>query len=324
MTEPTVTAHAAPAAPRVLLSIQTLRALAAYAVLLFHLRVFSLGFAGVDVFFVISGFIMGTIGVHEAPATFLRRRIVRVVPLYWAVTLGICLLSLIPHIMPLFRFSLSDIVCSLLFIPYVNDLGQVWPLVVQGWTLNYEMFFYVVFAACLLTPRPRIAAIAVLVLLALAGLAIRIKGPLSETYTSPLLLEFASGLLLSWFNPVRGRALALVAMALGAIGFILMSFYGDLAVPGFTRPLFLGVPSYLLVAGALALELAGHWPTIPLARLMGDASYSLYLTHGQIVRLIDRVAPSALIAVVAGLILPALFALAVYRLFEKPVTRLFR
>src|SRR5215475_4375641 len=81
---------------RTLESIQVLRAVAATLVLLFHTKVLGWGYAGVDIFFAISGFIMGTVGIAQKPADFFVLRLIRIVPLYWLVTLGMCLLSLVP------------------------------------------------------------------------------------------------------------------------------------------------------------------------------------------------------------------------------------
>jgi exopolysaccharide production protein ExoZ len=116
----------------------------------------SLGSAGVYVFFVISGFIMVHIcwdnfGRRAAPADFLRRRIIRIVPLYWVATVA----ALAYHKVSATHGAnsgWSDLAYSLTFIPYSGDDG--WhPILPGGWTLNYEMMFYVVFALGLALPR---------------------------------------------------------------------------------------------------------------------------------------------------------------------------
>ncbi|MEP6868391.1 MAG: acyltransferase [Novosphingobium sp.] len=311
----------------VLLSIQTMRAVAAYAVLLFHLGVMNVGFAGVDIFFVISGFIMGTVGSRETPKTFLKRRIGRIVPLYWLTTLAICTLSLIPGLMRHFTFTIPELIKSLLFIPFTSVLGRVEPLLIPGWTLNYEMFFYLVFAVCLLTQRPKAIAIIALLALPLAGLVIvpdPATSPMVSTYTSPLLLEFSAGLTLSVTNPFKGAAAALLAFIAGLAGFVLMWAYGDLGVISFDRALLLGGPAYLIVAGALAIEAAGHWPRIPLAKHLGDASYSLYLTHGFTLPFIEHIGGFTGLRVAVGLVVPTIVAILTFRLFEKPVAQLLR
>jgi peptidoglycan/LPS O-acetylase OafA/YrhL len=157
----------------------------------------SLGSAGVYVFFVISGFIMVHIswddfGRRAASVGFLRRRIIRIVPLYWLATLA----ALAYHNVSATHGAhagLSDLVFSLAFIPYSGDDG--WhPILPGGWTLNYEMMFYVFFALGLTLPRklalPAVgAALGVLI----------IVGPFSANaavayLASPIVLWFLLGM----------------------------------------------------------------------------------------------------------------------------------
>lgn len=319
--------------PGVLVSIQALRAVAAGAVLLFHFRLVSLGFAGVDVFFVLSGLIMGLVGVKERPEVFLRRRLARIVPLYWLVTLVICGLAWL-GLMRNFRFDIDMLLKSLLFVPYRDNNGDLFPLVVSGWTLNYEMMFYAVFAVLLPTGRVREWALAVLLVLGSLGAVVTFHHPVLATYTSPLLFEFAAGLLLSFGNPVgllaepvRARAGAALLLA-GVAGFVAYALWGDLAVTGLARAVVLGGPAVLVVTGALAIERAGAWPDIPGARALGDASYSLYLTHGIVLAGVAMVArkigAGAVFEAVVGVALAVLVALATYRWFERPVMRMLR
>ena len=103
----------------------------------------------------ISGLIMWTIGARRPPTPkeFLLRRVIRVVPLYWFVTLALAGTWLVlPNLLPNLSPTPSDVLLSLFFIPHYDPTGQIVPLLVPGWTLNYEAFFYVVFAATLLTP----------------------------------------------------------------------------------------------------------------------------------------------------------------------------
>ena len=154
-----------------IISIQILRALAALLVVFHHARyqirdfeaffyggIWQSGQAGVDIFFVISGFIMW-VTTHDrrtTPLQFLTNRIVRIVPLYWLLTLTVAAACLIAP--SLFRgvvLAPEHVVKSLFFIPdfYPGMPTHIWPLLLPGWTLNYEMIFYVVFAVALLLPR---------------------------------------------------------------------------------------------------------------------------------------------------------------------------
>jgi exopolysaccharide production protein ExoZ len=131
-------------------SIQYLRAFAALSVLLFHITQrgshgVTVGAAGVDVFFVISGFIMATITNARVitPFEFLRDRLVRIAPAYWIVTLFLVLLAAaVPLSFPTFTAPAYHLLFSLAFIPHTDPLGGSFPVLVPSWTLNYEMFFY--------------------------------------------------------------------------------------------------------------------------------------------------------------------------------------
>src|ERR1700722_8663891 len=196
-----------------LFSIQYLRAAAAIAVLIFHAAQrggtsFGAGAAGGDVFFVISGFIMWVISARATPASFLTRRAARIIPLYWLVTLVIAAAAItMPSAFPNLQPTLDHVVKSMLFYPHADPSGIVAPLIVPGWTLDYEVFFYLVFAMSLLVAARSRALVltAALGLLVLAGQLIRPANPALATYTHPLLLEFLSGVLLgkAWAEGIR-------------------------------------------------------------------------------------------------------------------------
>jgi peptidoglycan/LPS O-acetylase OafA/YrhL len=148
--------------------LQTLRAIAAWLVVADHALLdlthselqkpvtsvaWALGNIGVYVFFVISGFIMVHIcwdefGRRGAAGNFLRRRIIRIVPLYWLATIA----ALAFHKVSVTHGAEAgwpELVRSLLFVPYQDEDGGWAPILPQGWTLNYEMMFYAIFAAAL-------------------------------------------------------------------------------------------------------------------------------------------------------------------------------
>jgi exopolysaccharide production protein ExoZ len=179
----------------VLLSVQVLRAVAALLVLASHVGhdltrrlgfegypPLQFGAGGVDVFFVISGFIMvwssrGLFGQPGAAGTFMARRLVRIVPLDWATTLLFLAGILIHPPMAHRGVDPPHLVASLLFLPWPDQDGEHSPFYGIGWTLNYEMFFYVAFALLLpLAARPRAAVLALslaFAALAVAGLLLR-------------------------------------------------------------------------------------------------------------------------------------------------------
>ena len=129
-----------------LLSIQYLRASAALMVVVYHAMMlapvdFGIGAAGVDLFFVISGFILWTIA-RERPLTpleFLKRRWIRVAPLYWTLTLAVAAIATFwPFVFGQFKATPSHVLLSLGFIQHMNPDGAPFPLIPVGWSLNYE------------------------------------------------------------------------------------------------------------------------------------------------------------------------------------------
>lgn len=320
-------------------SIQYLRGLAAFGVLLFHAAdrsggAFGVGAAGVDVFFVISGFIMWVVTCRRSPSPgdFLLRRIQRIVPLYWGVTLAVAAAAVaIPGAFPAMRPTLSHLTQSLFFVPHRDDAGLIAPLIVPGWTLNYEMFFYLLFATALLAPvrlRPWLltGALAGLALLRPLGDA---TDPLWATYTNPLLLEFGAGVWLgkAWSDGrLPGPGVAWTLMGLGFLGFAAGAASGidvDRA-----RVLFWGLPALALVTGAVSLERGGPLPHWWPLRALGDASYSLYLVHGlaisaavRLLQIVGVETPALTFTVSVGV---GVFAgLLAYQLAEKPLMKLF-
>jgi len=268
-------------------SIQHLRAMAALSVALFHAcqwsRIdFSIGAAGVDLFFVISGFVMWTVtaGRNPTPLAFLRRRVIRVAPLYWLVTLGLVAGALaVPQRFPEVEPRADHVLLSLAFIQHMNPDGQPFPVLPPGWTLNYEAVFYLVFASCLILPvRRRIAALTLaLVVLSTAGFA---WPPGYVMLLNPMFLQFLAGVWLARLaqkQMLPERAIGWLLLGLGLTLFVLL--WLSAIDPDLWRPMIWGLPAVLVVAGAVSVEADGGWPAWRWLGLLGDASYSIYLTH---------------------------------------------
>jgi exopolysaccharide production protein ExoZ len=269
-----------------IVSLQYLRAAAALLVVFHHVRnpsnglfnpiaSWNFGQAGVDMFFLISGYIMYAVARQERPIRFLRRRIIRIVPLYWIATLFLYLQVSVgfPGILP----TPEQLIKSLLFIPQYHPQhpSEVWPFLVPGWTLQYELFFYAIFAVGLAFRRP------LAVTLAIGGIAIAIGqvaagaqgNAIFAAYTSPIITEFFQGMLIALIH--QRRSLAACWMAL-PVGIAALFLFGNLHAP---RLLIWGLPSTLILIGCLALEDAKKMPSWPMFKRLGDASYSIYLSH---------------------------------------------
>jgi peptidoglycan/LPS O-acetylase OafA/YrhL len=337
-------------------SIQYLRGLAAIMIVLYHTRgpLIRLGYgsgagygmaagtrwsgllSGVDIFFVISGFVMwvSTRGRGLSPLEFYRKRIVRIVPLYWAMT-GVVLLILLifPAMVQSGRLVASHVLASFFFLPSVHPVtGLIQPLLIPGWTLNEEMYFYAVFGCCLLLPAAARIPAAWLVLLAPVVLAHTLAAPdtAMQFFGNGIVLDFGLGLACGGAVTSGLHLPLMAALAMLVAGIVLL---GALR-PHSPHVLTTGLPALAVVTGLVGVELAGRLPAAPWLRLLGDASYSIYLSHtialsalDQIgVRLGVRVAtlgaaagvevPMVLITVAAGVL--------VYRWVEQPLTSLLR
>jgi exopolysaccharide production protein ExoZ len=316
-------------------SIQYLRAVAALTVVWVHARFVIpgiadqlgepyLGGSGVDLFFVISGFIMVVTTARDdlTPQKFFMLRVIRVVPLYWVATLALIAWEAGGGFAP---FEISSIAKSLLFIPFswLGDAKGLWPILANGWTLNYEMFFYALFALSLAAPRRvRFPALG----LTLGSLVVigRVFGPfaspLASFYSSPLLLEFAAGMILAhgWLRDGWRSGLPL-SLFLIVFGFYCM---GSLH----SRSMIMG-GAFLVVSGCLNPRICAI-QNRPLLEL-GNASYSIYLIHQFVLealawswtRMFPRITwvSSASFAALA-LVLCAVVGCLCYRFIEQPMT----
>ena len=300
------------------------------SVVLYHVDFIAKGAFGVDIFFVISGFIICYVTACD-PSDFLPKRLIRVVPLYWAGTLGVFLLAVIaPRLLQTGTTSPEGLLKSLLFIPYEKEPGRgLYPILFLGWTLNYEMFFYGLFALALRVRRLRapLAAGTLIAILVAAGRAIDIDSALWRFYTSPMLLEFAYGIgiycLWARYRHLHTNIGAPLILAIAALGLLCMSLSGN--PESENRFLLWGLPSAAVVAAVLAMQDRLRFPMALV--LVGDASYSLYLFHPYVLKAIEKTispmagfSPRSLFAMFIFICVSLLMALLIYRYFERPAT----
>jgi len=339
-------ARAQAVTPSNFVTIQSLRAVAALLVVVYHafemwgLRVnatapgvsWGNGAAGVDIFFVVSGFVMVVssrriTSQSRAAWTFIQHRIVRIVPLYWLLTTAKLVLVFSFADMALrSSLDLDYIARSYLLFPLVDGADHFRPLLPVGWTLTYEFLFYLLFAFALAL---RVDVLRILI----PGLGLVVVAALLRTEAWPawtilfdtLVIEFIFGVMLAKLI-LRGRSLPPgIAVSFVVTGFVLI-----LAVPEGSenlRTLTWGLPALAIVAGAVSLEkhAVSALPRWLLA--LGDASYSIYLTHGFVVPVIGlgflsfRWTGSAAeaTAVLACLMASAIVGCAVYLMVEKPM-----
>lgn len=335
--------------PRALLTnLQYVRAVAAYLVVLYHARLLTtfgqslsleFGRAGVDIFFIISGFIIQHVAARDdvgRPGAFMVKRLIRIAPLYWLLTLLIGVAGpLVPALAS--KAGVPDagmILRSLLFVPYVDPAGEIHPVLFIGWTLNYEMFFYVLFAAGLLirSTMPRLLALSIVLgALVAIGLTTGPDSAIGRTYTSPLLLEFGAGLWLHRFwqrssnrhAGARNRIAALLVMAGASLALVM----GETLWPAVPDILKWGVPAFAIVTSALMLERHGGGAGHPFLLRLGEASYAIYLIHPFVIKAMsvlagryfrDAALPMQVVIMIATLVMVGLFGVALHRFVEQP------
>lgn len=322
-------------------SIQYLRALAATLVVAFHAAErngidFKIGQCGVDIFFIISGFIMWSTTYEKNLSTFqfLIKRFLRIAPVYWAATMATAIGFLIK---PNFFFGTSvnfpALVKSALFIPYFNGYGKIEPVLLQGWTLNIEMLFYLIFSLFVWEKRRvlRVGSVTLLIsLLVIFGLIIKQQNSVLQTYTNNILMEFVFGVWIGWVYTHGLLEKVHIGAPLVLIGFTayIAMFILDMP-PGHWRIIMWGVPATFIAAGALILENRGKLPAVPFLRLLGDASYSIYLWHGLVIVVIDGIwlrlgLKEGVTATIVSTLISVAASLGAYAALEKPLTKILK
>lgn len=320
-------------------SVQILRAVAALAVVLFHLsgnlalqfdltgrNPLSIGRFGVDLFFAISGFIICYSSQRDQRVgVFAAKRLARIVPLYWLLTFGVFGIALIlPRLLNQTVADTLGLIKSLFFIPHEMPNGKVIPILSLGWTLNYEMFFYGIFAVSLLFRRRVEVAIAVLASAVLAGAFYRGDSVVLRFWLSPMLIEFIFGCCI--FLLYKHRPAMLERMRwlwIAAVAALLVQMF--VPVP-LHRVIKQGIPSAFLLASLLSWQPKKGLITAVGVEL-GNASYSMYLVHLYVIQFCAKIiAPhvdgtAAKVAAISGASLLCTVAASIflYRRFEKPV-----
>lgn len=284
------------------------------------------GAAGVPIFFVISGFVIGIKRFDpslRAMRKFVIGRLIRLVPLYWTMTL------IWAFALP-YKYALADIFASLGFVQLM--FGGL-PIIQPGWSLEYEMFFYATFAVFvtsgLFAKRDR----GIIALLCLFILLFGLNWTIGLTaYGSPLIFEFAAGLFIARIHHISVVSKFWPVYLLAALGLFLLSNLTGQDLP--LIYLLWGGGAFFLVLGLVGAEVRG-WALLSTGALrqLGEASYAIYLSHTflvstlfvwplwhwQLQRLFEPHVALIMLAAIA-----ALFGWLVHKLCEAPMTKFFR
>ena len=350
--------HPVPSLPnssaKVIVNLQILRFVAAAMVLVDHLQyqVLSRPFfdtshfqasrllfwaGGVDIFFVISGFIMFIVGresfgLKGAPLLFLSRRIVRIVPSYWLFTfLMIASITLFSGRVHHSDISLIDVVSSLFFFPHINAYGTYYPVLSLGWTLNFEFAFYSLYAIALnLQKRLGLGLLSTaLCIVGVVGMFAPSLMPPFGFWFNSIVLEFAFGIILAYIYVSDFRVPPWLGLVLAFVGFLLVaiatSYSLDTSALQF-RAIWMGLPASLICGGLVLIQRVAtprHLTNIGV--FGGNISFALYLSHpfsmNATALIFDKLGwndPIIFMYVAAATSL--MTAAIIYLFFEKPVT----
>ena len=333
-----------------LVQLQYIRAIAALLVVYFHailqlrtldpsaaLGVALFGQTGVDLFFVLSGFVMWitTYGKPITPLQFYGRRIRRIVPLYWSVTIAAALVAFVaPQILKSTVFNIEHVAASLTFLPWINPADpegkMIMPLIVPGWTLNYEMYFYFLFGALLLV-RPQwrlVLLIALLVTIVTVCSLAPVRNTATIFYSNLIVFEFAAGAVLGQLYLKKLRVGLIAAVALVTVSTATLLLYDFLELP-YDRILTFGVPAIMIVFAMTSIDFTKYRELrfLRFLRFLGDASYSIYLTHIFVLagwRMIYSHLPNGIlkneyILVASMLVVSCAVGALVHLFFERPI-----
>jgi peptidoglycan/LPS O-acetylase OafA/YrhL len=285
------------------------------------------GAAGVDLFFVISGFVMvyssaKLFGDQRGWLVFSQRRVIRIVPMYWlATTIKLAVMVLAGEFVLHARFSLLTTVMSYLFLPTRNSDGNLFPLLGVGWTLNFEMLFYLLFAVALFLRVSVFRFVGVVLFLLAAGALFRKNDwPALSFYLNPIVLDFFFGMLIARAC-LRGkylpRSVAVLSVCTGLLlllAFPVTIWHTSLA----------GIAAAMIIGGMVGLEAWFIWIPGWLIYL-ADASYVIYLFHPLVAPaapiILSKVnMPYPLLSIALSICFALLAGCVIHKLIEKPVT----
>lgn len=317
----------------------------------YHLNNF--GCIGVDLFFVISGFIITYVankhkGLDDG-INFLQKRFYRINPVYYIATvfwMGIYLLHLNIHHVPSMLYTntvINSLVDSLVIVPTSADITSFSPLLIVGWTLSFESLFYLLFFILILcNVQWKTVCLSCLIILLIGIQQLTQPEDLRLQFlTNPIMLEFVLGVIICQLYISSGKSptwLSSSLLAGGLISYLLLIRFGygniwffQNVITGkssLSKFLLWGIPSSCIVAGCVFLEKSGHLTTLfnnRWALMLGDASYSIYLIHYIVLNALVLIYANTHffwqgdIMIWLQLIVAVVIAVVFYKLVEKPI-----
>lgn len=324
--------------------INLIRALSCTAIAIFHIcehvnsnysgvqLTFDLAGPGFHLFLMISGFILVYItSPNDNPVRFMAKRAFRIIPAYWLMTtLAIGLALLRPWLLNGADLSPESILKSYLFLPHMDEIGRIMPILFVGWTLGYMMLFYFLFSVSLLASAKWQVWTAIAGLIGVMVIASFSPDPVTRTfYTDPILLEFAVGCALGLFMR-RPDVIAWIKthqvwpIALAGVAGLIIAMYSN--AEGFVKVLFYAPAAALLVFAAVGQDLYRVRLGGGALRRLGLISYGVYLIHPLLIPVFGILIRDHIndgywgATLLFAVVLPATLILAdlCYRFVEKP------
>ena len=271
-------------------SIQILRAIACISVVYSHITL-KFGTFGLDIFFVISGFVMAKlISNNTRPKKFIIDRISRIIPLYWLLTTLLILITIFfPKLLNTNTFNFIYYLKSIFFIPYYNHNNYLQPLIIVGWTLNYEIFFYFCIFFSIIINKKKYYLIVLFFFIffntIIKNFYIENIYELIIFFSNPIIFEFFFGIIAFYLYKFNRNLIIkpykIVILSVISYGFMAYYETNNTILNDYLRLFFYGIPSFTLVLSLCFLEKCFIKNSILTKKIIdiGNASYSIYLTH---------------------------------------------
>lgn len=335
-------------------SIQFLRFFAAFLVLVTHstfyvherydpnITVFSEGAIGVDIFFIISGFVIllssiSRDGGFESWGGFTIKRLNRIVPMYWiATTIKVLTLIFIPAAVLHATLDPSRIILSYFFLPSITPDGRWEPILGVGWTLVFEMFFYVLFALALfLRKNPVIFSSLIIIVFSVISLFRQPDWPIQTFYFDRILLYFVLGMLsyiaIVKLTSVGMRNIAIILVVASLFFIAKKIIYGEQIIERLSLATYIFVLTFFFIIINCERYFTGVFSRI--STLFGDASYSTYLFHPLIAPIVpslfNKISGAGVhfnsnFVVLFTIVSAFIITLMIHILIERPLTKYLR
>jgi len=326
-------------------SVQYLRGIAALLVVLHHIGIkgrqydilalpwLHIGYIGVDLFFIISGFIMCYTTDNKSISfrKFLGARITRIMPMYWLVTILALIIFIVKPELVNTSGGETSIWASFTLVPNGDKY-----LVNNGWTLSFEFFYYIIFACALIfTKTYKIQLISIMIsLLAIVGLLINPENVYFKFMTNAVLLEFVLGMIA--FHIIKHKLcpkiIAYVGIIISTLILVYENKYGLIDTP-LGSVIYAGMPFFMIFIGAVTLEdyfIRNKSIFFKSIEELGNSSYSLYLIHPFVLSLGSIIAKHLGITKIpflftAGLLIASIIIGWIsYKLIELPLNKLIK